>query len=57
MARISKLLDDQVVLIATEGLKKIGNSGLVARKLQAIISSKKHGITKTAEFILLQKVA
>ena len=50
MARISKLLDDQVVLIATEGLKKIGNSGLVARKLQAIISSKKHGITKTAEF-------
>ncbi len=41
MARISVLLTDQVVLSATEGLKKLGKAGLVARKLQAIIAAKK----------------
>jgi transposase len=50
MARISIFLTDQVVLSATEGLKKLGKAGLVARKLQAIIDAKKYGITKTAEF-------
>ena len=55
MARISVLLTDQVVLSATEGLKKIGKAGLVARKLQAIIAAKKYGITKTAEFYAITK--
>jgi transposase len=55
MARPSKLLDDQVILTATEGLKKLGKSGFVARKLQAIIAAKKHGITKTAEFYFITK--
>jgi transposase len=50
MARISVFLTDQVVLSAVEGLKKLGKASLVARKLQAIIAAKKHGITKTAEF-------
>jgi transposase len=55
MARPSKLLDDEVVLLAQDGLKKLGKSGLVAKKLQAIIAAKKHGITKTAEFYLITK--
>ncbi len=55
MARISVFLTDQVVLSATEGLKKLGKAGLVARKLQAIIAAKKYGITKTAEFYLITK--
>ncbi len=55
MARISVLLTDQVVLSATEGLKKLGKTGLVARKLQAIIAAKKYGITRTAEFYTITK--
>jgi hypothetical protein len=48
MARPSKLLDEEVVNRANEGLKKLGKSGLVAKKLQAIIAAKKYGITKAA---------
>jgi len=55
MARPSKLLDDEVLLIAHKGLKTLGKSGLVARKLQIIISAKKHGITKTCEFYSITK--
>lgn len=55
MARPSKLLGDEVVLLAEDGLKKLGKSGLVARKLHAIIAAKKHGITKTAEFYSVSK--
>jgi transposase len=57
MARPSKLLDNEVVLLAHEGLKKLGKSGLVARKLQAIIAAKKHGISKTAEFYAITKAS
>ncbi len=52
---IAVFLTDEVVLSATEGLKKLGKSGLVARKLQAIIAAKKHGITKTSEFYAVTK--
>lgn len=55
MARISVFLTDEVVLMATYGLKKLGRSGLVARKLQVIIAAKKHGITKTADFYAITK--
>ena len=51
MARISVFLTDEVVLSATEGLKKLGKAGLVARKLQAIIAAKKYGISKTSVHI------
>lgn len=50
MARVSVFLTDEVVSSAVSGIKKLGKSGLVARKLQAIISAKKYGITKAAEF-------
>ncbi len=55
MARISVFLTDEVVLSATEGLKKLGKAGLVARKLQAIIAAKKYGISKTADFYAVTK--
>jgi transposase len=49
MSRSSKLLDKQVVNCAKQGLKELGKVGLVARKLQAIVSAEKHGITAVAE--------
>ena len=55
MARISVFLTDEVVLSATEGLKKLGKAGVVARKLQAIIAAKKYGISKTADFYAVTK--
>ena len=55
MARISKLLDDNILERATVALKDLGKSGMVARKLQAIIAAKEHGITKTAEFYFITK--
>lgn len=55
MARISVFLTDEIVLSATEGLKKLGKAGLVARKLQAIIAAKKYGISKTADFYAVTK--
>ena len=45
MARISKLLNDNVVASAELGLKKLGKYGIVAGRLQIIIAAKKHGIT------------
>lgn len=55
MARPSKLLDEEVVNRANEGLKKLGKSGLVARKLQAIIAAKKYGITEASLFYFTTK--
>ncbi len=55
MAKISVLLTDEVIVSATEGLKKLGKAGVVARKLQAVIAAKKYGITKTAEFYAITK--
>ena len=55
MARKSKLLDEEVFLQAREGLKELGKSGLVARKLEIIIAAKKHGISKTCEFYSITK--
>jgi transposase len=55
MARPSKLLDEELVNRANEGLKKLGKPGLVARKLQAIIAAKKYGITKAALFYFTTK--
>jgi len=55
MARPSKLLDEEVVLLAQKGLKELGKSGAVARKLQIIISARKHGISKACEFYSITK--
>lgn len=49
MTASSKLLDDIVVEKAKVALQKIGKSALCARKLEAVISAKKHGITQVAK--------
>lgn len=48
MPATSKLLDDLTVLRAQEGLKQMGKSAIISKKLQAIISAKTHGISKVA---------
>ena len=48
MSKTSKLLDDAVFINAKEGLKKMGKSALISRKLQAIVSARVHGISKVA---------
>lgn len=49
MTSSSKLLDATVVEKAKMALKRIGKSALCARKLEAVISAKKHGITEVAK--------
>ena len=48
MPATSKFLDDALVLQASEGLKELGKSAIISRKLQAIISARTHGISKVA---------
>lgn len=48
MARVSKLLTDEIVSLAKSGLKKTDNLKHKL-KLQAIIYAKKHGIKKVAK--------
>lgn len=52
MACVSKLIDDNVVKYAISNLKKIGKEALLGRKFQAVISAKKHGISKVAEYMI-----
>lgn len=49
MAGISRKITDEIVKIAENRLKELGKDKYVAAKLQAVISAKKHGITKVAE--------
>lgn len=49
MARISRLLSDEVVKFAEEKIKQIGRAGIVAIKLRAVVASSKYGITETAK--------
>lgn len=48
MPKTSKLLDDAVFINAKEGLKEMGKSAVISRKLQAIVSARIHGISKVA---------
>ena len=48
MPATSKLLDDLTFIRAKEGLKQIGKSAVISKKLQAIVSAKTHGISKVA---------
>lgn len=49
MKNKSKLLDQEVVEIATKELKKLGNYGYVSKKLSAVIAASKHSITEVAK--------
>jgi len=45
MSQVSKLLTDEIVKFAVNGLKTLGRYGAIASKLQIIIAAKKHGIS------------
>jgi transposase len=49
MARQTKAISEELLNKCQERLKQIGPNGDAGRKLQAIISAKKHGIKKIAE--------
>jgi transposase len=49
MAKKSKLIDKEVVVIAEKALKSIGKNALLAKKLEAIIAANKLGITLVAK--------
>jgi transposase len=49
MPKVSKLLDERVVETAIMELKKLGKCAPISRKLQAVISANKHGITEVAK--------
>ena len=48
MTKSSNLLDQKVVRIAKEELKKLGHYGYVSKKLQAVIAASEHGIKDVA---------
>jgi transposase len=49
MSGVSKIVTDEVLEIAKRQLKELGKDKYIAAKLQAVISTKTHGITKVAE--------
>ena len=49
MAQKSKAISDNLYEQAKKGLKEAGRDGEAGRRLQAIISAKKHGITAVAK--------
>lgn len=49
MARASKLLTEEIVKQAQKGLEALEQNGIIALKLKAIISAKKHGLTTVAD--------
>jgi transposase len=49
MSQSSKLLSKEVTEKAKSQLKEIGKSAIISRKLEAVISAGKHGITEVAK--------
>ncbi len=49
MPKISKIIDQELVKNAVKALNILGNEGVVALRLKAIIASYKHGIKKVSE--------
>ena len=56
MTQVSKLLDDSVVKLAQQSLSILGKQAYLARKLQAVIAAKKHGISKVSEVYDISRV-
>jgi hypothetical protein len=57
MAGVSQLTTDAVIEFATKSLKQIKNKySYVERKLQAVIATKKHSITKIAQIYNISRI-
>lgn len=57
MALRSKLLDEKVVNLAKEMLKKVRNNAYVSKKLQAVIAAKKYSISEVARVWCISRTA
>lgn len=57
MALVSKLLDETVVELAKEMLKKVRNNAYVSKKLQAIIAAKESSISTVARVCKISRTA
>jgi hypothetical protein len=57
MTRVSKLLTDEMVSKASAELEKLGKHSILSRKLQAIVSAKRHGIKKVAEIRTISRAS
>lgn len=55
MSKQSKLLNDEVVALAEKALKAMGKNALLAKKLEAIIAAKKHGITLVSKIYSISR--
>lgn len=55
MPKQSKLLNDEVVASAERALKVMGKNALLAKKLEAVIAAKKHGITLVSKVYSLSR--
>lgn len=55
MARPTKLLTEEVVLKAKNGLEKMGQTGGVAIKLRIVIAASEHGITEVCRIMKVTK--
>jgi transposase len=49
VSQVSRLLEEEVVAFAKKELERLGKAGIIARKLQAIISAKEYGITHVSK--------
>ena len=45
------IIDEKVYEAANAAVKKVGKKGTVAKKLQAVIASYKHGVSKASEVL------
>ncbi len=57
MALRSKLLDEKVVNLAKEMLKKVRNNAYVSKKLQAVIAGKESSISAVARICKISRTA
>ncbi len=57
MALRSKLLDERVVNLAKEMLKKVRNNAYVSKKLQAVIAGKESSISAVARICKISRTA
>lgn len=57
MALTSKLLDEKVVSLAKEMLKRVRNNAYVSKKLQAIIAAKESSISTVARVCKISRTA
>ena len=57
MSKKTVLISEDILLCAEDGLKKLGRTGRVSSRLQAIVASYKHGIKQVAEILDISRAS